>query len=106
VLGLRLTAEDKSEESQARVIGYIGREMSKAALAESDLQDIEGRVGQQGNLRPEAYKVTLTSGREKDAREFGITRIQIKTAVNHPDDFQHLLPGLFGPTDSDLSLFI
>ncbi len=103
---LRLSAEDKSEESQARVINYIGKEMSNAALATSDLQEIEDRVGQQGNLRPDAYKVTLTSAREKDLRAYFITRVQIKNTVNHADDFQHLLPGLFGPTDSDVSLFI
>jgi hypothetical protein len=103
---LRLSEEDKSEESQSRVINYIGKEMSRAALAGSDLQDVENRVGQQGNLRPEAYKVILTSRDEEYFRKYGLNRVQIKATVNEADDFEHLLPGLFGPVDNNLSLFI
>jgi hypothetical protein len=80
--------------------------MSRAALAESDLPEIENRVGQQGNLRPDAYKVILSQAKEKDFSKYEISRPQLKGAVAEPDDFQHLLPGLFGPTDSDISLFI
>ena len=103
---LKLSPEDKSEESQARVINYIGMELSRATLAGANLQEIENRVGQQGNLRPDAYKVTLTSRDEEYFRKYGISRLQIKTTVNEADDFQHLLPGLFGPVDSTVSLFI
>jgi hypothetical protein len=103
---LRLTAEDKSEESQARVINYIGKEMSRVALAGSDLHAVENRVGQQGNLRPEAYKVILTSRDEEYFYKYGLHRGQIKATVNEADDFQHLLPGLFGPVDNNVSLFV
>jgi len=103
---LRLSEEDKSEKSQARVIDYIGKEMSRAALAGADLQDVENRVGQLGNLRPDAYKVILTSRDQAYFRKYGISRVQIKATVNEADDFQHLLPGLFGPVDSNISLFI
>ena len=102
---LKVSPDDHSDESQARVINYIGNELSRAALAYSDVQQITDRVGQEGNLRPDAYKVILTSVREKEARTYGITRGQIKDAVNYPDDFQHLLPGLFGPSDSAVSIF-
>jgi hypothetical protein len=103
---LKVSPDDKSDESQARVINYIGNELSRAALAYSDVQEITNRIGQQGNLRADAYKVILTSTHEKAARTYGITRAQIKDAVNYPDDFQHLLPGLFGPTDNAISLFV
>lgn len=103
---LGLNVEDKSEKSQARVISYLGQEMSRAALAESDLPEVENRVGQQGNLRPDAYKVVLTNAKAKDLAVYDIGRSQVKQAVSEADDFQHLLPGLFGPTDSDVSLFV
>jgi hypothetical protein len=103
---LGLSHEDKTQKSQARVINYIGKELSRAALAESDLREIENRVGQQGNLRPAAYKVILTSKEEKAFKKYGISRAQIKTSVNNADDFQHLLPGLFDPVSNDVSLFV
>ena len=103
---LGVSHEDKTQKSQARVLNFIGKEMSRAALAESDLREIENRVGQQGNLRPDAYKVVLTSKEEKAFHKYGISRAQIKTSVNNADDFQHLLPGLFGPISNDISLFV
>ena len=103
---LKLTADKRSEESQAQVVNYLGREMSRAALAGSDLRQLAERVGQQGNLRPDAYKVILTSAHEKDANTYGVTRVSIKDVVNLPDDFQHLLTGVFGPTDNAISLFV
>lgn len=103
---LRVSHEDKTEKSQARVLTYIGKEMSRAALAGSDLQEIKNRVGQQGNLRPAAYKVILTSKEEKAFQKYGLSRAQIKTSVNNADDFQHLLPDLFGPVSNDVSLFV
>jgi hypothetical protein len=103
---LGLSQEDKTEKSQARILDYIGKELSRAALAGSDLQEIRNRVGQQGNLRPALYKVILTGKEEKAFHKYGISRTQIKTSVNNADDFQHLLPSLFGPVSSDVSLFV
>ncbi len=102
---LHLDPSDKSESQRARLYTFLTKEMSRAALSNSNIEEIRKRVGERGELRPSLYKIHITDETRITAAERSISLGDIRTAVEDPDDVEHLLPERFGLHGEAVSLY-
>lgn len=102
---LNLNPLDRSELTLARVYGFLAKEMGKAALSGADTKEIKKRIGQRGDLRPDLYEIKIPTGVRKEASARSIPLREIRDAIAHPSEVEHLLPEHFESTGDAVSLY-
>jgi hypothetical protein len=86
---LRIPESDNSVKAQSRIYAFLSEEISKAALANTDMERIKTRLGDKGELHPSQYQVTFAP-RFELLEALGMRRPHIIEAVVHPDQSTHL----------------
>ncbi len=84
----------------------LSNEITRAALAESDEQQVQYRLGEQGYLWSNKYKVSFSPDLLDSMHELNVRKTHIEDAVHNADDFAHLLPQQYGANENALSLFV
>lgn len=104
---LRLKKNDNSPKAQALIYAALADEITRLALSGKNINEVRARVGQQGLLSPNQYKLEFERNFRIAAENYGITRQQAENAIKHPDTFEHFKPELHGFKPSEaISLFL
>ena len=103
---LRLNPLDQSESQKAELFSFLAKEMSRAALANANIEEIKARVGQRGDLRPDLYSIEIPSEARSLAKQRSISLGEITSALEHPDDVEHLLGGVLSSADTENAISV
>ena len=88
---LHISEDDYSVRTQSLIYALLSQEMSKAALANADLNSIENRLGSRGDLDPSKFEVSFTEDFKK-IEYLGVRRSHAADAVTWPDKAVNINP--------------
>ena len=81
---------DQSIEARRRLDDALSKALD-AFISHEQLHSAQERAGALGLLSPGAYKIILPNSFLEQFRKFGVKDRQVESAINNPDDVQHLL---------------
>jgi hypothetical protein len=81
---LRLPQGDNSIMTQSLIYSFLSEEISRAALANVDLNELRSRLGNKGELHPSQYEVRFRDNFSV-LEYLGIRKSHAAQAVTHPD---------------------
>jgi hypothetical protein len=85
---LRVKENDYSAKTQSRIYAFLSEEISSVALAGTDLNRIQTRLGNKGELHPSQYQVEFDDGGMDEG--LGNKRSHVAEAITHPNKVAHL----------------
>lgn len=86
---LRIPDDDHSAQTQSRIYAFLSDEISKAALANVDMNVVKARLGSKGELHASQYQVGFSKDFEA-SEALGVKKSHVVTAVTQPDQATHL----------------
>ncbi len=90
---LKIPLQDQSQESKARILVFLSRELSAKLLTKERSGSARSRLGQKGVLRPDQYEIDYSPSFVREFTSlFGVRRSHVEDAVHRPDYFDHLSP--------------
>lgn len=94
-----------SQDIQAKVLGFVGKEIRSTALDSESISTVRKRLGQKGVLPPNAYKIRFAREFELLCKNFSITEKEVLRAINYPDMVKHFVAEVQDKNDA-ISLYV
>lgn len=104
---LNLKDTDHFQKAKSKLLEFVGREIRGLALESGHISNVRKRLGQKGILSPGAYQVKFAEDYSKLCEPFGITKNEVRQAIEAPDMFEHFIPEIkINNTFEALSLYV
>ena len=101
-----LDPADQSQTAQAKLFKFLVEEMSEPVMKGAREKQAKARLGQNGNLRSDLYRIKFGDSFHANEVTGGIRRSHVEEALRHPNQVQHLLPERFGLGEDTLAVSI
>jgi hypothetical protein len=102
---LDIASDDKSSAATRQLEAVLLQALD-ALISNEELALAQERAGALGLLSPGAYKVIQPKIFLEQFREFGVRDKQVESAINSPDDYQHVLANDDASEKNKFSLFM
>src|SRR5688572_28519201 len=87
---LKINNDDNSSIAHTKLVDLFAQMLTKQLLPSSRVEEVVFRLGNDGELRPNQYKVAFTDQFREGAEKRGAKRSDVERIVEQPDRVQHL----------------